>query len=88
MDDKLKIHLNEQFHIDLTKDATTATAGVDARGGSKYIKRWYEHNQKDPWPLVVKFLSCYDCCEGFQKEIDSQINSLKDKFLYLCNQCS
>lgn len=90
MDDKLKIHLNEQFHKDLTKDVAivtagvaTVTGGVDVVGDDVHIKRWYERNQKDPWPSVIKFLSCYDCSEDFQIEIDS----LKYKFLYLCDHC-
>ena len=81
LDDELRRQLNEQFLLDLPKHLTTniGTAADDI----KVFRRWYKHNENDPWPMIVGYLSQCD-----HSDKDFEIDRIKYKFLFLCDHSS
>ena len=76
MDEELRRELSEQFLLDLPEHLTVKIGTDD----SKVFRRWYKHNQDDPWPLIVEYLSN---CDHSAK--DFEIDRIKYKFLFLCD---
>ncbi|XP_065910261.1 uncharacterized protein [Dysidea avara] len=73
LDAELRGHFIESFRKDIPNGDTLSC-------DTKVLKDWYECKQKDPWPLIVKYLSNYE----HKKDADNIINKLKHKFIYMC----